>query len=245
DNTPCIGVIRLPHIANFTDIDPLLHIKGLNVVFLETVQSLDMLKALIIPGSKNTRNDLNWLHETGWGVCIQQYITQGGYILGICGGYQMLGRSVHDPEGIEGLAGSTLGLGLLPVETYLKAPKTTRLISFTWDLAKGMGYEIHMGQTLRFGEYPLFEVLSNDPLNPFSEDGCRTDNFRVIGTYIHGCLDNPGILQKWFDILSLKTIQAPEISGHLMRDKAYDHLVEHFVNHIDMNQLMTTLLCVV
>ena len=100
-------------------------VAGLSLHFLEQVQPLNGFRAVILPGSKNTRYDLDWLKTTGWAQVIADRAAEGGHVLGICGGYQMLGRFVHDPQGCEGNPGSTPGLNLLPVETVLKSPKTT------------------------------------------------------------------------------------------------------------------------
>ncbi|MGD9333326.1 MAG: cobyric acid synthase, partial [Desulfobacterales bacterium] len=128
-----VGVLRIPHISNFTDFDPLQAVEGLAVPFIEKVQPLEGFQALILPGSKNTRADLSWLQTSGWSDVIRRYHESGGHLLGICGGYQMMGAAVHDPEGLEGRPGRTAGLGLLPVETILKAPKTTTRTRFIWD----------------------------------------------------------------------------------------------------------------
>jgi len=109
---PSIAVIRLPHISNFNDFDPLGMVKGLDLYFLEKVQDLGPFRAVILPGSKNTRFDLEWLEAKGWHERIIAYANQGGNVLGICGGYQMMGDTVHDPDGIEGRPGPTAGEGL-------------------------------------------------------------------------------------------------------------------------------------
>ncbi|MGB5984236.1 MAG: cobyric acid synthase, partial [Desulfobacterales bacterium] len=106
---PALAVIRLPHIANFTDFEPLQALPALDLFFLEEVQSLKDFAAVILPGSKNTRADLTWLHERGWTAEISRFTQAGGHVLGICGGYQMLGHQVHDPQGLEGRPGSTPG----------------------------------------------------------------------------------------------------------------------------------------
>ncbi|MCG8564983.1 MAG: cobyric acid synthase, partial [Desulfobacterales bacterium] len=123
DERPAIAVIRLPRIANFTDFHALTKIPGLQTIFIDSPRDLHRFKAVILPGSKNTRQDLEWL-KNEFGQALDQYHCQGGHLLGICGGYQMLGQKVADPHGLEGQPGDTTGLGLLPVETILKAPKT-------------------------------------------------------------------------------------------------------------------------
>lgn len=131
-NLPAIAVIKLKHISNFTDFHALAETAGVQVIFLETPCSLDRFQAVILPGSKNTRSDLQWLQQTGWSQKIKQYANEGGHILGICGGFQILGHHVDDPEGLEGNPGQTKGLQLLDVHTVLKAPKTTTLSQFSW-----------------------------------------------------------------------------------------------------------------
>ncbi|MGD9006470.1 MAG: cobyric acid synthase, partial [Desulfobacteraceae bacterium] len=130
---PALAVIKLPHISNFTDFEPLAQLDVLQLAYLEKRQPLDGFKAVILPGTKSTCSDLDWLHRTGWTEALQRYAQSGGHILGICGGYQMLGGVVHDPDGVDGKAGTTQGLGLLPVETVLKAPKTTTVTDFSWE----------------------------------------------------------------------------------------------------------------
>jgi adenosylcobyric acid synthase len=144
---PKIAVIRLPYISNFTDINPLEQIVGVQVVYLEKSKELNAYKAVIIPGSKNTRYDLAWMEQVGWTNRLQFYAENGGHLLGICGGFQMLGKFIDDPDGLEEEPGKSAGLGLLDVETVLKASKTTTLSEFFWNSAQGQGYEIHMGQT--------------------------------------------------------------------------------------------------
>jgi len=109
-------------------------------------------RAVVLPGTKNTRQDLRWLVNSGWVEALTAYKENGGYILGICGGYQMLGHKINDPEGLEGNPGNSQCLMFLPVETTLTAPKTTTRTEFSWKDIKGKGYEIHMGKTVRMGD---------------------------------------------------------------------------------------------
>jgi adenosylcobyric acid synthase len=236
--TPAIAVIRLPHIANFTDFDPLFGIEGLSVHFIETPQDLSAFKALILPGSKNTRHDLGWLRESGWTERIEAFVASGGHTLGICGGYQMMGRTVQDPEGLESIPGTSEGLGLLPVDTVLMAPKTTTLTRFTWNKARGTGYEIHMGQTQRLEGTPLFNIQERNRTACRSEDGCVGPDARCLGTYIHGLFDTPGITRRWLECIGLPEIKVSRTQGLAARDREYDKLAEHFTAHLDMERLM-------
>jgi len=220
---PMIAVIRLPHISNFTDFDPLLALNGIKVCFIEQKQTLSAFNAVILPGSKNTRFDLEWLKTTGWAEMLMQYAERGGHILGICGGYQMLGRMVHDPEGSEGHPGSTSGLSLLPIETVLKPPKTTTLTRFSWQNIDGTGYEIHVGQNYRVDGKPLSDVLEQN---------------RIIGTYMHGLFDSPEITKHWLERIGLSHIEVSKLHGPAARDHEYDLLTEHFEKHIDTQAIM-------
>jgi adenosylcobyric acid synthase len=233
-----IAVIRLPHISNFTDFEPLSAIQGLDVHFLEQTQDLSGFRAVILPGSKNTRFDLDWLKSSGWAQAIQHYHGKGGHILGICGGYQMLGHRVYDPEGLEGRPGSTPGLGLLPVETVLRAPKTTTLTRFAWQDAEACGYEIHMGQTERQGGLPLFRVRERNGLPLADDDGCATADQETMGTYIHGLFDNPQITARWLDTVGVKGTQPQAAGGLAARDIEYERLADHFEAHVDVPAIM-------
>lgn len=232
---PCIAVIRLPHISNFTDVDALMQLKGLTVVFLEKARDLSSFQAVIVPGSKSTRSDLAWLTATGWREVLLAYAAAGGYLLGICGGYQMLGRVVQDPLGVEGPPGVTPGLDLLPVATVLKAPKTTTRSDFSWTGETGEGYEIHMGQTHREGGRPLFQVHARNQQPCSDEDGCISDNGRVMGSYLHGLFDAPGIVRRWLDHIGLKGVAVGAVHGPAARDRAYDALAEHARTYLDID----------
>ena len=244
---PAVLVVRIPHISNFTDIDPLFQVPGLGVDFVERVRDLSPYKAVILPGSKSTRNDLDWLEQTGWMAEIRKYAQNGGHVLGICGGYQMLGREVQDPEGLEGKPGVTPGLGLLCLVTVLKAPKTTTLTGFEWEGVSGTGYEIHMGQTIAIGSDAakpsgLLKVLDRNQKSCQDHDGAISSNGRVMGTYMHGLFDTPAILGKWLNSLGVEELQAPEESAMQARDRQYDLLARHFEKHVDVDALMKEIL---
>jgi len=231
---PSVAVIRLPHISNFNDFDPLSALAQLSVHFLEKVQDLTDFRAVILPGSKNTRFDLQWLHTTGWAGKIKTYARHAGHVLGICGGYQMMGSDVHDPDGIEGRSGTTAGLNLLPVATELKAPKVTTLTQFYRSEARGHGYEIHMGQTIRQGGASLFRVESRNSVPASDEDGCISSESNSMGTYIHGIFDNPAITRFWLDHIGLHDIEVSQLEGLEARNREYELLAEHFERYIDV-----------
>lgn len=238
---PAIGVIRLPHISNFTDFDPLAQLPDCQLVYLEQPQPLDQLQAVILPGSKATCPDLEWLARSGWRDRLLGYVAGGGHLLGICGGYQMLGTWVHDPDGIEGAPGSTQGLGLLPVETVLKAPKTTTLTDFTWEGIAGSGYEIHMGRTEPPREHRLFDVQCRNTIACADHDGCTSEDGRVIGTYMHGLFDTPAITRRWLTGIGLGQVTVDRLHGPAARDQAYEQLAEHALAHLDIEAITALL----
>ena len=235
---PAIAVLRLPHISNFTDFDPLLCLKGVDLFFVEKVQNLLHFKAVILPGSKNTRFDLEWLNSAGWSLKLHQYANSGGHILGICGGYQMMGFKIHDPDGLEQSPGTSKGLSLLPVETRLQSPKTTTLTRFSWKGKIGAGYEIHMGQTKRLEGEPMFNVMQRNNILANSDDGCVADSLKIMGTYIHGLFDTPDITKLWLDSIGLHNIEVSKIHGFAARDEQYNLLANYFEKHINIKSIL-------
>jgi adenosylcobyric acid synthase len=232
---PAIAIIRLPHIANFTDFHALSKIEHIQTIFINEPSHLSRFKAVIIPGSKNTRADLAWLTKK-FKAPLEKYHQLKGSILGICGGYQMLGEFVDDPDGLEGTAGRTKALNLLPVHTMLKAPKTTTLSDFQWGDAKGKGYEIHMGYTNLNAGKPLLNVSSRNAIPCTGTDGCMSEDKRVVGTYMHGFFDSSQILLKWLKAIGLD-VNYPCDDMHNLKQQDYRLLKEHFESHIDMNYI--------
>ena len=254
---PAIGVVKLPHISNFTDFHALSKIKDLQLFFIENPADFskfkDMFNAIILPGSKNTRMDILWLEKTGWDKIIKQYAdSPDGHVLGICGGFQMLGEYVDDPEGTEDKPGKTKGLGLLPVKTVIKSPKTTTLSSFSWNGMRGEGYEIHMGFTERIATEPdkgsaLFKVNARNRDKCSDYDGCITDDKKIAGTYMHGLFDSDEIRSAWLKLVGIKNhtfdiFMDKEDSKNSIscKDRDYALLKEHFEKYIDFNKIVKT-----
>jgi adenosylcobyric acid synthase len=236
-NIPAVAILKLPHIANFTDFHALARIHGLQTVFIDSPKQLDRFAAIIIPGSKNTRNDLSWVLER-FDNPLNDYVRKGGHVFGICGGYQMLGQWVKDPEGLEGSPGQTRGLGLLPVQTLLQSPKTTTLSEFRWGDAYGRGYEIHMGATQLTGGVPFIRIVSRNGIPVNETDGCLADNGQVAGTYVHGFFDFNTIIKKWFDLIGLDHPLDFSIDAAIEKDKDYDHLKKHMETYLDLEALI-------
>lgn len=259
---PIVAIIKLKHISNFTDFHALsepatnLDMEQVKVVFVDTPIDLAKFKAVIIPGSKNTRSDLAWLKEVGWERKIREYAKYSGHILGICGGYQILGQYVDDPEGLEGYPGRTEGLNLLPVQTVLKSPKTTTLSRFSWDDVHGEGYEIHMGQTIISPSAndlvkPMFKVHERNNKqysdHEYEHDGVVSSSGNVCGTYMHGLFDCWGIRNKWLEHIGIKTVVHSDLSDGsddskldrvTRKNRDYQLLKEHFLKYVDIDSAM-------
>ncbi|MFN2356236.1 MAG: cobyric acid synthase [Desulfotignum sp.] len=233
---PTVAILRLPHIANFTDFHALARIKALQTIFIDVPEELDRFDAVIIPGTKNTRKDLQWVTNR-FEKALKSYLQNGGHILGICGGYQMLGHFVEDPEGLEGTPGSTRGLGLLPVETILKSPKTTTLSEFEWDGKKGRGYEIHMGATRLTAGTPFVHICSRNTVAVAETDGCMASSGQVAGTYIHGFFDAGPITEKWLSMIGLDPVPVIETDMAAEKDKDYDRLKAHMERYLDLSTI--------
>ncbi|MBN2332016.1 MAG: cobyric acid synthase [Deltaproteobacteria bacterium] len=198
DGRLAIGVVKLPHIANFTDFDPLLHEPDVRLDYLMVDDVLEDYDLIILPGSKNTIDDLMVLQQAGLAERLRTFAARGGAIIGICGGYQMLGRRISDPHQVETTRGQVAGFGLLPVDTELAGEKVTvqsrgQLSIPLFSLPPGLpvaGYEIHMGRTtLHEATTPLLEIKKSGRLEEHY-DGAITADGMIWGTYLHGIFDN-------------------------------------------------------
>lgn len=202
-----VAVVRFPSISNFTDFDALRHEPEVDLgFFLEPPHDPPAL--VILPGSKNTISDLLWMYRSGWVEAIKRFQRAGSLILGICGGFQMLGDWVSDPDGAEGPRGRLLpGLSLIPAHTVLLGDKTTRQIDGTvcaasWPKAEVSGYEIHQGVTEFDHEVERRPFLR---LNSGQEDGWCSEDGQVLGTYVHGLFDHPSFRQAFLERLGMKS----------------------------------------
>ncbi len=192
-----VQVIALPRISNFTDFNPLELFEGVKLSYAREPAEFDAPDLLILPGSKNTIEDLMHLRQSGWEEIIKKYVADGGLLVGICGGFQMLGRKILDPLGVESAYQSVPGFGFIDMETLMEAEKTTIQVEAIWHYDNdhylaGMegqellkGYEIHMGRTF-FGKvtHPLSIPADG------RQEGAVNDGGNVFGTYLHGIFDN-------------------------------------------------------
>jgi adenosylcobyric acid synthase len=237
-----IHVVRLPRISNFTDFDPLEAEPTVNVKFISPKQPLGHPDALIIPGSKTTIADLVALHKTGMAEEIQNYVAAGGTIIGICGGYQMLGKIVADPEGIEGQEGRYRGLGLLPLKTVIAGQRVARQRNVTSNFPQeGLpvsGYEIHQGRTrVMEAEEGGIHALFDD-----ANLGLVDDTQAVWGTYLHGIFDNGPWRRAWLNRLrqqrGLKALPTGVSNYREQREMMLDQLADAIAPHLDLRPIL-------
>jgi adenosylcobyric acid synthase len=226
-----IAVPILPHIANFDDLDPLDAEPSVELMRVKPGAALPGDAALVIlPGSKATIADLAAFRDAGFDIDLIAHLRRGGSVLGLCGGYQMLGRQIHDPEGIEGEAGSAEGLDLLDVETTLSGEKRLEKIEGeTWDGAPFAGYEMHMGVTDGPDRARPFAKLGGKSEGAMSPDG------RVIGTYVHGLFADDRQRSAW--LKRFGSAEAAIAYDHLI-DETLDKLAAHLLAHIDLDKLL-------
>ncbi len=231
-----IAVILLDHISNYTDFDTIERYQSVNLYYAKTPDQLNDADIIILPGSKSTISDLKKLHESGMAEAIISAYRTHCNVIGICGGYQMMGNVISDPEGVEGNPCEIAGLGILPVATEMNGNKITRQVRFKFKDEKGLceGYEIHNGRTtmLDGASKPVCKFTNGD------YDGCQEPGGNSFGTYIHGILDNQTvidyILAPFRDKLTKNT---PSIDYREFKEQQYDKLADHLRKHIDIQAL--------
>ena len=247
-----IAIIKLPRISNFTDFNVLTHEKEVKVRFVDRAGDVGRPDLLIVPGTKNTIGDLLFLRERGIAGQIIRLSKEGSVVMGICGGYQMLGMQINDPHHVESSEDSVQGLGLLNVATTFAAEKQTFQVkahlikhenSFYVD-GELTGYEIHMGETVSGG---------GNPARPFARiseragkaahlfDGCVSDRGNVLGTYIHGIFDNDRFRYRLIKHLKLKkgleSVDGTPLSSQKIKEEKYNILADIVRGNIDMGMV--------
>jgi adenosylcobyric acid synthase len=244
EGTIRVGVIRFPRISNYTDFDPLEIEPDVVLHYLEDSGELEGLDVLILPGSKSTISDLQFLKNQGLFDRIQEF---AGMIVGICGGYQMLGRKVFDPDAVESSVTEAEGLGILDVETVLLPEKEThqaegRLLPAALLIAPNggetvSGYEIHMGHTtLGPTAKPFAQLLHRSGSEVAVLDGAVSADGRVFGSYLHGIFDNHGFRAAWLNQIRMKK-GLSTLSADCTSADPFDLLAEHLELHLDLERL--------
>ncbi|MGL4729252.1 MAG: cobyric acid synthase [Bosea sp. (in: a-proteobacteria)] len=226
-----IAVPMLARIANFDDLDPLTQEPDVEVCFVPPGEALPGdANLIIIPGSKATMADLSFLRAQGWDIDIAAHIRRGGHVLGLCGGYQMLGRMIADPDGIEGPAGSMAGLGLLDIETVLTGDKITRPVTARHIGSGEMisGYEIHLGRSTGPDcARPLLDIADRF-------DGASSADGRISGTYVHGLFAADGFRQQFLARFGRES----RLAYNATVEATLDALADHCEAHLDVEAIL-------
>jgi len=231
----------LPHISNHTDFDPLRLHPDVELIYVAPDQTPPPADLVILPGSKSVRNDLAWLKTQGWEAYLTKHLRYGGKLMGICGGYQMLGNMVHDPRGIESAPGSSAGFAFLDMETQLLDQKQLtqrkgQLVNRTIEVS---GYEIHCGVTAGPAlQQPLLALKSvngsgDQPEGVVSEDG------QVIGSYLHGLFDSSGFVDYLLRWTGLEAVQQSDYEARKYQD--LDRLADTLEAYLDIPRLLAVM----
>lgn len=243
-----IAVIRLPRISNFTDFNALEIIPGVSVRYVKSVQELKNPDMIILPGTKNTMEDLLWMRQNGLEAAVLKKAAEQKVIFGICGGYQMLGETLSDPQHVEA-GGEMKGMGLLPVDTTFTASKTRTRVQGTFAGTDGIlknlegtpleGYEIHMGESTLKENARSFTEITDMVAGNSKSDGAYCGN--VYGTYIHGVFDCEEVAKKIVGALGeQKGIDVSEMTGMdlaAFKETQYDKLAQGLREHLDMKKI--------
>jgi adenosylcobyric acid synthase len=247
-----IGVVRLPFVSNYTDFDCFEQESGIDLEYFNRPEQVFGFDAVILPGSKNTIEDLAYLQATGMAEAIVSYYKSGGTVIGLCGGYQMLGLRVTDPHGVESRLQEVLGLGLLDMDTEMFPEKITSQVeamflphrAFSFQDAKPLfGYEIHMGRSVSRGSaQPLFRIVRQGGRAVDVLDGLAQPDGRVWGTYVHGIFDNDHFRRAFLRDLQRRSgrtnaLSASPISFRQWKEEQFDRLAEHVRNHCDVERI--------
>ena len=241
-----IAVIRLPRISNFTDFAPLERIPGVGVRYITRTNELRNPDLVLIPGSKNTMDDLKWMRQNGLEAAIQKYAAAGNPVFGICGGYQMMGLTLRDPEGVEA-GGSMDGMGLLPTHTTFCADKTTTQVHGTIGQMDGIlsslsgtafdGYEIHMGETTYEEDAKPLTAMTRGS-TPV-QDGAASGS--CYGTYVHGIFDREAVSKALISaLMERKGISAADVQtfdAEAYKQQQYDLLADAVRKALDMDMI--------
>jgi adenosylcobyric acid synthase len=244
-----VAVIALPSFSNFTDFDSLRAEPSVSLLFCRTMEAIRQADVVILPGSKQTVDDLLWMREHGLDVEVRQY-AKTGLVVGICGGMQMLGESIADPFGME-REGSVAGLGLLPIQTIMQVDKVTRnatgemaaTVLFGQHVTDGAvsGYEIHIGQTIYRSGAAHFAVLSSDSgSSSIGNDGCISADSRVFGTYLHGIFDDDGFRHQFLRAARAFHKLATADNLYLwkqLREESLERLAREVENALEMDTI--------
>ena len=230
DGDETLAWIRFPHLSNSQDSQPWLHDTGVNIRWVSHCSELQGAKAIVLPGSKNTLADLAWLRAAGLDREIAAAASRGVPVIGICGGYQMLGRKLTDADGVAGDVGDVAGLDLLPVETSFSKRKEVRQIEASWKNESWPAYEIHMGRTQAAGEsMPLLRVRNGDG---WRDEGARSG--AVWGTYLHGLFESATVRRELAQAAGLTTHHASQTPWRVQLQVIYGGMADLLDQHLNL-----------
>lgn len=228
-----IAWIRFPHLSNSQDAEPWRRDRGVRLQWAKQPTDLAGAKVIVLPGSKNTVADLEWLRATGLERAVIGAARHGAMVVGICGGYQMLGEQISDPEGSAGDRGDLPGLRLLPVRTTFSREKEVHQVSAAWGADRWLAYEIHMGRTEPRAECEeLLHVRNGSELR---EEGCRLGN--VWGTYIHGLFESPALRTELAARAGLAGYLASPIPWREHLQTVYDGMADLLEEHLNLEEV--------
>ena len=235
ENTLKVVVPVISRMSNHTDFDVLRLNPSVDITFVRKGQQLPPCDLIILPGSKSTRTDLAFIRDNGWDQDLLKHLRFGGKVLGICGGYQMLGNRIHDPEGIEGEVGSTKGFGLLDLETTLEPEKQLRQVTGTMQLPGQdrvaiTGYEIHAGTTTGNALDDTLIDLGNH------RDGVMSGDGQIMGSYLHGIFDHSEACRAILEWAGLRGVEIPDYDA--VRERGIDRVADAIEKHVGVDQLM-------
>jgi adenosylcobyric acid synthase len=235
-----LGVVHYPYRSNFTDFDPFFHEPGVEVRYLTNPAMLQQCHLIFLPGTKQTMADLQWLRAQGFEAALRRRVEDGAFVVGLCGGYQMLGARLEDPEGVESAQAEAPGLGFLPITTRFhqeKALYQVEAVEAQFGLAV-RGYEIHMGTSTRLdGVQAMVRLRTRNGHAVDLQDGAVSASGRVCGCYVHGLFDEAGFRRRFLaEVRRTFGLPAPEALGQ-ERDNPYERLADAFEQHIDMGLL--------
>jgi len=225
--------IRLPCLANSQDCQPWLLDRGIRVQWVDHPNQLADARIIVLPGSKNTIADLEWLRRTRLDEAIQDATNRGIPVVGICGGYQMLGESVEDPEGVAGDRGVLPGLNLLPIQTTFSPTKSVSQVTVRWGTDCWKAYEIHMGVTVPTRSCSALTVVENG--QGTKPEGCRQDN--VWGTYLHGVFESAAVRSELAARAGLQSYQAARDSWRTHLELIYDRMADGLEKHLKLGEI--------
>lgn len=237
-----IVVIRLPRISNFDDFDPLANEPGVHIRYIDRADDFDDPDAVIIPGTKSTMGDLEWMRNQKLDKILQEFAEQGGAIVGICGGYQMLGKNIYDPNQVESVYEQLGGIGLFPTETTFDGQKLTHQVKAIIRSKSGWlssingeiisGYEIHAGRTKGNEEVTWLEITQRSGQSTAVKDGAISDDGKIWGCYLHGLFQNQVLRHAW-----LTSLGWVNNGNDWFKNNPFDELANHLEKSLNMQQL--------